>query len=115
MAVLFMSCDVRPKCTNSESQCGELLLDEILHGLDIVVGRTLDLLDTLGVGKREVFVDGAQLAETCMIHILEFRQRKLAKGDEVLYLHTYAVTYESILRKIVGQRLRNFAVTAVDG
>ena len=62
---LLMSSEVQAKCTNSETafQLGvalELLLDVVLHRLDVVVGGRLDGLDALGGQPVEAVGDGVQ-------------------------------------------------------
>ena len=48
----------------------EALLDEILHGLDIVVSDLLDVLDTLSAFLVEVAIDVAQAFEKVVIEVL---------------------------------------------
>ena len=57
-----MSSDVQAKCTNSSRELpgrvrAELLLDEVLDGLDVVVGLALERLDRRRVGRAEVVGD----------------------------------------------------------
>ena len=56
-----MSCEVSPKWTNSFSSLRprsfELLLDEVLDGLDVVIRHALDLLDSEGILGGEAQID----------------------------------------------------------
>ena len=51
-------------CSIGEQDGGELLLEKVLDGLDVVVGGLLDVLDALRVGDGELrgdLVDGLRL------------------------------------------------------
>ncbi len=92
-----------------------LLLYEILHRLDVVVGGAFDLLYSQGVLDLEVLIDRPQVGEVLLFEVGELRQRYSAQGNEVLYLHQHAVADEGVLRKIVVQRQRCVAIPAVYG
>ena len=92
----------------------ELLFDEVLHRLHVVVGCLLNGLHTLGILLREVTVDITQLLKQCMVEACQLRQRQLAKRDEILYLHTHAVTNKCILGKILFQTLCLTPITTVN-
>ena len=87
----------------------ELLLDEILHGLDVVVGDGLDLLDARRILLGEVAPNGAQ---TLSLHreALELRQGQLAERNEILYLHTHTIANEGKLGEI---RRKGFCLAAI--
>ena len=84
----------------SRSQC-QLLLDKILHCLDVVVGDGLNLFHTLCIALRELLIDIAQHGESVMRKVSQLRQRQLAKGNEIFYLNTHTIAYERKLREIV--------------
>ena len=91
----------------------ELLLDEVFHGLDVVVCHLLYVLHAACVGLGKVCVDGAQAAEEAMVERGQLRQRQFAQGYEVLNLYAHSVAYERILGEIGGQRLGFGAVAPV--
>ena len=74
----------------------EALLEEVFHGLHVVVGHGLDVFHALRVGLGEVAVDVAQLAELGAVNPLELGQRNFAQGDEILHLHIHAVANEGV-------------------
>ena len=78
----------------SQPESVKLLLEEVLHSLDVVVGDRLYLLDATGVVNREVLVDGAQGGEDGVVHRRQRRQGYLAQGDKVLHLYLDAVADE---------------------
>ena len=92
----------------------EFLLDEIFHGLHVVVGGLLDFLDACGVCFREVAVDVAERVEAAVVEVLQLRQRQLAERDEVFNLHAHPVTDEGILREIFCQQPGLVPVSPVD-
>lgn len=92
----------------------ESLLDEIFHGLDIVIGDLLDVLDPLCAFLIEVAIDIPQAFEKVVIEVLQLRQRQLTQSDEILHLHTYAVADECIFREVVGQRLCLASIATID-
>ena len=53
----------------------QLLLDEILHRLDIMVCNLLDVLHTLSVILAEIAIDVTQSLEKRTIEILKLRKR----------------------------------------
>ena len=72
----------------------KLLLDEILHGLDVMVGHLLDVLHTGGILLREVAVDAAKTVEEGRVEALELRQGELHERDKVFDFHADAITYQ---------------------
>ena len=88
----------------SFAHCGiKFLLDEVLHSLDIMVGYCLDVLHSLGIGKRKLTVNFPQVIKQAMVEILELGQRQLTKSNEIFYLYAHPVSYQCILREIVCQ------------
>ena len=85
-----------------EPQGVHFLLDDVFDGLYVVVGHRLDLLHALGVGGREIEVQGAQGGEFRAVDAGQLRQRQLREGDEVLHFDADAVADEGLLRKIIG-------------
>ena len=74
-----------------------LFLYIILHGLHVVVRHLFYLLHPCGSLFRELAVDVAQCVEVGVVEVCELRQWQFAQCDEILYLHTYAVSDERIL------------------
>ena len=93
----------------------ELFLDEIFHGLHIMIGGPLDLLDARGRSLVKVPIDVAELIEAGMIEGCQLGQWKLAKRYEIFDLHPNAVSDERIFRKISSQGGSLFSITTVDG
>ena len=62
----------------SQPQGVHFLLDDVLDGLYVVVGYRLDLLHALGVGGREIEVQGAQGGEFRAVDAGQLRQRQFA-------------------------------------
>jgi hypothetical protein len=79
-----------------------------------MVGHALDLLDMLGVRKREIQIDIAQAVHGLGRHTRKLGKALLTKGDEILHLHTYTVADQGIFRKILVKRLALVAVAAVN-
>jgi len=75
----------------------KLLLDIILNRLDIVVGDLLYVLNALCAFLVKLEVDVAKTREEVMVERFQLRERKLAKSNEILYLHTDAITNERVL------------------
>ena len=48
----------------------ELLLDKVLHGLHVVVSHFLNILHPLGISKRKLTIDIAELVEQLMVDFL---------------------------------------------
>ena len=92
----------------------EALLDEILHGLDIVVSDLLDVLDTLSAILVEMAIDVAQTLEKVVIKVLQLRQGQLTQSDEILHLYTNAVADQCVFREVVGQRLCLASIATID-
>ena len=93
----------------------QFLLDEVLHGLHVVVGHGLDVLNALRVGQREILVHGPQTREQRVGELRQLRQRQLTQGDEILYLYAHTIAYERIFREVGIKGLRLGAVAPVDG
>ena len=91
----------------------ELFLDEILHGLYVVVSNALYVLHALGISLGEVAVNVAQSLCRCG-KTLQLGQRQFAQSDEILNLYSYAVLNKCVLRKITGQRLGLATVTSIN-
>lgn len=96
------------------AQLVKLFLQEVFHGLYVVVGHAFDVLDALSVGFREVAVDVSQGFEDTFVHALQLGQRQLAEGDEVLHFHPYAVSHQCEFREIGGQGIRLAPITTVN-
>ena len=98
-----------------EAEGGELVLDEVLDGLDIVVGRLLDVLDGLRVGRPEVHIDAAETLHLRLGEGGKLGQANGVQGDEVLYLHANAVLNEPSFGEVGHERGGVAAVPAING
>ena len=56
----------------------KFFLQEILHGLDVMIGRTLDVLDTLGGCFIKMAVNIPQTTEQRFVERCQLRQGQLA-------------------------------------
>ena len=68
----------------------ELFFQEILYGLDVVIGDSLKLLHAAGIVLRELLPDETDVKRF-------FRKKQSHECREVLTLHTHPITDESIL------------------
>ena len=78
-----------------------------------MVCDAFNFLDTCRTGFVKRKIDVTQTSKQRMVEILELRERKLAQRNKIFDLHTYTVTYESILRKIVCKPFGLASVSAV--
>ena len=74
----------------------KLLLDKILHGLDIVVRGLLYLLHAGSILLTEIAVDITETVKDTVVEISKLRQWELTESDEILYLHTHTVSDKGI-------------------
>ncbi|MDT4809297.1 hypothetical protein FQZ97_421790 [compost metagenome] len=97
-------------------QLGGLLLEQVFHGLDVVVGGALDFLDALGVLQLEVF---GQLVEQGIGFGGEGRDfRDAGVGGEALQpadLHLDAATDQAVFTEDRAQGAGFAGVAAVYG
>ena len=75
----------------------KFFLDEVFHGLHVVVGDFLDILNATSVLFIEVAVNVSQSVEEPMIHICQLWKRQLAKGNEIFNFHSQTIADERIL------------------
>ena len=90
------------------------LLDEVLNGLDVVVGRPLDLLHTLSVLKREVFIESPQSATVLVVADLLKLGKHLRETYQILYLYADAVSNQCCLGEVVTQVLYFVAIATIN-
>ena len=95
---------------------GDLLLEEILHRLDVVVGGPLDVLDPLGIFFGEIRDDTFQ----DVVGVLAQRRhlgypRMVRQGLQPAYLHQYAMVDQTVFTEDGAQICALAAVAAVDG
>lgn len=93
----------------------DLFLDEVFHGLDVVVGYALNVLHAGGICLGEVGVDGAQQCLDGLCDACQLWQGEFCKTDEIFDFDTHAIANECELGEIVGQVGRLGAVSPVDG
>ena len=74
----------------------ELLLDEVLDGLDVVIRHTLDLLDSEGILGGEAQIDIVEAVRAVLAEDTTEVRELFAEGDEVEDLYTYAVADEGL-------------------
>ena len=101
-----------------ELQGVEMAFEEILHGLDVVVGDFFYIFDFLGIVVGEVAIDVAQLFGQLWALVKECFQRQLrdtGQGNKIFYLHTDTVTDEGTLGKEAGKGFHFGTIAAVDG
>ena len=79
------------------SEFVELFLDIIFHGLHVVVGYLLDILDARCALLVKLAVYVAEAVEMFVIEVCQLWQRQFAKRYEIFDFHTDAVFYQSIL------------------
>ena len=90
------------------------LLDEVLDGLDIMIGRPLDLLHTLSVLDRKVFVESSQSATILIITDLLQLRKNLGETDKILDLDANAISDQSCLGEVITQFLYFVAIATID-
>mmetsp|Transcript_15870 Transcript_15870/g.47621 ORF Transcript_15870/g.47621 Transcript_15870/m.47621 type:complete len:824 (-) Transcript_15870:159-2630(-) len=112
--VLARQREVHKLLEGLEAERVELLLDEVLDGLDVVVGDLLRGLDLLRLLEREVLGDGPELVRDARRQVLAGRQH-LHEREEVLDLDVDAVPDQTELREEARELLGAAAVAAVDG
>ena len=83
--VLRREPEVNEFAVRGKSEVCEAFLQEILHGLDVVVRPPFNLLDTGGVFLGEVAVDGSKLRIHRRVDVEKLGKRLFAKGDEILH------------------------------
>ncbi len=93
----------------------KLLLEEVLHRLDVVIGHALYLLDTAGIVEAEIAVDVAQGGHCVGVGAGELRQRYPGQGDEILYLYFDTVPDECKFREIAVKLLTFRAIASIYG
>ena len=69
----------------------ELFFQPVFHRLDVVVGDLFDVLDPLGIFRRELPVKIPQRLDLSWLEALERRQRQAAERDEIFHLHPHPV------------------------
>ena len=89
-------------------------LDEILYGLHVVIGHSLNILDALRIGWRKLAVDVTHGFKTVMVEILKLGKGQFAKSNKVFYLNAYTVSHQCIFRKILTQRLCLPAIATIN-
>ena len=104
----------RPDVLRPGVQRVHLLLDEVLHGLHIVVCRLFNLLHPFRILRSEAAVKVPERFKKFMVEALQLWQRHLAERYEVFYLHAHAITYQRIFREVSCQRFRLVSVAAVN-
>ncbi|MNQ88441.1 hypothetical protein D3C85_1037010 [compost metagenome] len=93
----------------------DLLLEPVLHGLDVVVGHSLDVLDAGGVGFGEVLHQRLQLRLGIGRELRHVGQAGLGQGDQPVDLDLHAVAHEGRLGEPLAQRVGLGGITAIDG
>ncbi len=97
-----------------EPQGVETLLEEVLHGLHVVVRNRFEILDLQGVLLGELLIDGGELLQRGGGNPRELRQPLAAEGYEILNLHLHAVADKGELREILVEARSLRAVATVD-
>jgi hypothetical protein len=94
--------------------CLELRFDPVLHGLHVVVGGFLDVLDGLGVGLREVLRQALQVGAGAGGQGLEFSKTGVRERDEPGHLHLHTAVHVAMLAHDGAQQGQFGGVTAVE-
>ncbi len=92
----------------------ELLLDEIFHSLDVVIGHRLYLLHAGSLLHGELAVDAANHLLVDFAERRQLRQPEFGEGYEVLNFDTHTVFYQRIFREKLVETLTLRAVAAID-
>ena len=80
----------------------EFFLNEIFHGLYIVVRNLLDVFHPLRLSLIKRSINIAKLVETLATHTCQLWQWQLAKGDKIFYFNPHAITNKGVFRKVSG-------------
>jgi len=92
-----------------------LLLQKVLHGLDIVIGDRLDGLDPLGLNRTEARCDRLQPLASRGRERLEFRHAQIGQRDQPLDLDPNPVSHESGLGEQGAQRGHAAGIAPIQG
>ena len=98
----------------AQAKVVELLLDEVLDGLDVVIRHALDLLDSEGILGGEAQIDIVEAIRAVLAEDTTEVWELFAEGDEVEDLYTYAVADEGFLREVRGEGLYLAAVAPIN-
>ena len=93
--------------------CVELGLDPVLHGLDVVVGGLLDLLDGHGIGLGEVLDQAHQVGAGTGRERWELLETSVGQGDEPRDLDLHAAVHVALFAHERAQRRQLAGVAAV--
>ena len=97
-------------------QVGEFLLEHVLHRLDVVVRRSLDILDELAVVDAPLVDDVVEEFRRLLAKWRHLRHFVPAREErEPARLHLDARAYEPVLREAHPERRRESRVPSVDG
>ena len=82
-----------------DAQTGELFLEEVFDGLDVVVGHGFDVLDALCLTLGEVLgrIDLAKLGRDVGGKGGKLGKSELVEGDEIFDFHFHPVADQGIL------------------
>ena len=92
----------------------EFLLDEVFHGLDIVVRHFFYVFHSCGFFRSEIPVNVSQRLEFSSVEVCQLRQWNAAQGYEILDFHADAVTDKCEFAEILPQRLCLTFISSVD-
>jgi hypothetical protein len=92
----------------------EFALDPVFHGLHVVVGGFLDVLDGLGIGLGEVFHQAQQVGACAGRQGLELGKTGVRERDEPGHLDLHAAVHVAVLAHDGAQRGQFGGVTAVE-
>ena len=80
-----------------------------------MVGRPLDLLHTLSVPEREVFVESPQSTTVLVISDLLELWEHLRETYQILYLYADAISDQSCFGEVITQFLYFVAIATING
>ncbi len=98
---------------STEAQIVHPFLDEIFHRLDIVVGGTLQLLDTGSIRFGEIQINVLQFRRLVCGELTQLRKRNAGECQKVLHLDPHAVSDQRKLREKGSESFCIFSVAAV--
>mmetsp|Transcript_56686 Transcript_56686/g.165875 ORF Transcript_56686/g.165875 Transcript_56686/m.165875 type:complete len:340 (+) Transcript_56686:530-1549(+) len=95
-----------------QAQRVELLLDEVLHSLDIMIGDLLCGLDFGGISNAHISSHSTQLRSRIRWEVFTGWQ-PLHQCDEIFNLDVHSIPDEAILREVLRERLCVAPISAI--
>lgn len=93
---------------------GDLILDPVLNGLDVVVGRLLDGLDGFAVSQAEVVGEAAQERLSMVGKVRQFGESGFGKSDEPFNFDANSGVHECALGEDSAELVGLAGVASID-